>query len=51
MSVRERTEAIFGSVLGYGKSPCLLRYGILTVANLEQAGLVLRMVNMEVFHV
>lgn len=46
MSVKVRTEAILGSVLGYGKSPCFLRCAVLSVANLGQGGSVLLMLNM-----
>ena len=47
MSVRTRTDAFFSSTVGYGKSPWFLRCGILTVADLEQEGLVLVLVNIE----
>ena len=47
MSAKERTEAIFDANQGYGKSPWFLRCGILTVADLEQEGLVLVLVNIE----
>jgi hypothetical protein len=39
------TEAIFGFLLGHGKSPCFLRCRVLTVADLGRRGSVLRVVN------
>ena len=45
MSVERRTEAYLEPNRRHGKSPLFLRCGILTVANLEQMGLVLCVVN------
>lgn len=47
MAVEERTEAILLGIPSNEKSPCFSGCQVLSVANLEQGGLVLRVVNIE----
>jgi hypothetical protein len=49
MSVRGRTEAFFGSISEYGKSPCFLRLGFLESPDLDCLGYVSDVVNMSFF--
>jgi hypothetical protein len=49
MSVRRCTEALFGSALIYGKSPCFSRVPVLSVVSVGWMGSYSAVVNMEDF--